>query len=78
VPGSTERRFGIAAAARVTLLTVGCVAREQMNGQLVLDPQHQRTGSLGWGEVQIGGPTWICPPQDQTMYFWDIVIWQPR
>lgn len=29
------------------------------------------------GELQIGGPTWIGVPQDQTMYIKDIVIWQP-
>jgi hypothetical protein len=54
------------------------VFQQWMNGQLVLDLQNQHMGTLGWGEVQIGGPTWICPTQDQTMYIWDIVIWQPR
>lgn len=29
------------------------------------------------GELQIGGPTWIGVPQDQTMYVKDIVVWQP-
>lgn len=47
-----------------------------MNGTLVLD-YRIGMGTLGWGELQIGGPTWICPPQDQTLYFWDIVVWQP-
>ena len=54
------------------------VFQEWMDTTLVMNLQHQRTGTLGWGEVQIGGPTWICPPQDQTMYIWDIVIWQPQ
>lgn len=29
------------------------------------------------GELQIGGPTWIGCPQDQSMYLKDIVVWQP-
>ncbi len=29
------------------------------------------------GQLEIGGPTWIEPPQDQTMYVADIVVWQP-
>jgi uncharacterized protein YjdB len=52
--------------------------QQWMNNTLVINLQNQHTGTLGWGEFQIGGPTWICPPQDQTMYFWDIVVWQPR
>lgn len=36
------------------------------------------TGSLGVsGELRLGGPTWIDPPQDQTMYLKDVVVWQP-
>lgn len=35
-------------------------------------------GASGFvGELQIGGPTWIGVPQDQTMYIKDVVIWQP-
>jgi hypothetical protein len=32
-------------------------------------------GSAGLGAVQLGNVTWICPPQDQTQYFFDIVAW---
>ncbi len=28
------------------------------------------------GTLQLGGPTWIQPQQDQTTYLWDVVIWQ--
>jgi hypothetical protein len=51
--------------------------QQWMDTTIVLNLQSRHTGTLGWGEIQIGGPTWICPPQDQTMYIWDIVIWQP-
>jgi uncharacterized protein YjdB len=52
--------------------------QQWMNNTMVLNLQNQPTGTLGWGEFQIGGPTWICPLQDETMYLWDIVVWQPR
>lgn len=35
-------------------------------------------GPLGFTTwLQLGGPTWQGPPQDQTMYMKDIVVWQP-
>lgn len=33
------------------------------------------TGTSDLDEQQFGGPTWICPPQDQTHYQWDWVEW---
>jgi len=35
------------------------------------------SGTAGYGEQQFGGPTFICPPQDQTQYQWDWVEWTP-
>jgi hypothetical protein len=32
-------------------------------------------GTLGWAEMQIGGPTFGCPTQDQTEYFYDVIVW---
>ncbi len=37
-----------------------------------------RTTPHGYGWTQLGGPTWICPPQDQTQYMWDFVEWTPN
>jgi len=34
-----------------------------------------RTGTLGYGETQIGGPTWVTPPQVQTWYHYDFRMW---
>jgi hypothetical protein len=47
-----------------------------MNDISVYSRTNLALGTLAWGEAQIGGPTWICPPQDQTEYFWDIVLWE--
>lgn len=48
------------------------------NGTVVFDSTSQYTYNGGWASLQIGGPTWICPPQDQTEYVWDIVVWQHK
>lgn len=49
-----------------------------VNNTLTHDVASANTYSTGLaGELQIGGPTWIGVPQDQTMYVKDIVVWQP-
>lgn len=39
----------------------------------------EHNGDLAWGDIQIGGPTWNTPGpiQNQTQYFWDLVVWNP-
>lgn len=49
----------------------------------VNDTKHQEMTGIGtrtadFEGLEIGGPTWICPPQDQTEYIWDIVVWEQR
>lgn len=34
-----------------------------------------KNGAFGLAHVQMGNPTWICPPQDQTQYVFDLVAW---
>ena len=46
------------------------------NGALVQAKSNLYTSPLGFQILQIGGPTWICPPQDQTHYVWDILVWR--
>ena len=46
------------------------------NGALVQSKSNLYTSPLGFFGLQIGGPTWICPPADQTYYMWDIVVWK--
>lgn len=46
------------------------------NGALVQSRTGLYTATYGFYELQVGGPTWICPPQDQTAYVWDLVIWR--
>lgn len=48
------------------------------NGAVAFDSSGQYMYNGGWASLQIGGPTWICPPQDQTEYVWDIVVWQHK
>lgn len=47
------------------------------NGVLtqVMNLQNLRSGTLGYGEMQCGGPTWTVPPQVQTWYHWDFRMW---
>jgi uncharacterized protein YjdB len=52
------------------------IVQQWMNGRLVLDLHNAGTAHTGWSAAQIGGPTWICVPQDQTMYVWDVVAWR--
>lgn len=33
-------------------------------------------GDDALGNPEVGIVTWICPPQDQTEYFWDVVVWE--
>jgi hypothetical protein len=47
-----------------------------VNGVLRQEKKNMFTSPFGVGEWQIGGPTWICPPQDQTAYVWDMVVWR--
>jgi len=46
-----------------------------INDTLLWDLSPMPMGTLNLGEQQFGGPTWICPPQDQTQYMWDFVEW---
>lgn len=52
------------------------IVQQWMNGRLVLDLRNAGSAHTGWSAAQIGGPTWICVPQDQTMYVWDVVAWR--
>ncbi|HEX8242020.1 MAG TPA: hypothetical protein VF541_00945, partial [Longimicrobium sp.] len=47
-----------------------------MNGTLTIDLTNADFGTDGWDQFEIGGPTWICPTQDQTSYVWDVVAWR--
>ena len=48
-----------------------------VNNALIWNVTHLPMGVNGFYEQQFGGPTWICPPQDQTQYYWDWVEWNP-
>jgi hypothetical protein len=49
-----------------------------INGVLRDHAENMYTGIFGTSEWQLGGPTWICPSQDQTHYMWDMVVWRKK
>jgi len=46
-----------------------------LNNKRIYYYNNVETGNTGFYEHQFGGPTFICPQQDQTQYYWDFVEW---
>lgn len=41
----------------------------------VFDLGNIRMGDIGFGETQLGGPTWVSPPKIETWYMYDFRMW---